>query len=135
METNEQKICPDCGAEMKMRNGKFGKFWGCTNYPDCRKIINIQRILPPKQENNIAKAQERKNEYITEHQEQKDESMKVLNAKNGGGAIVVALIEKGFIHSKDIESSFKKYTEYIYNFRPRTLNDDDREFENIENAF
>lgn len=30
-------ICPepDCGAPMKLRNSKYGKFYGCTNYPDC----------------------------------------------------------------------------------------------------
>ena len=24
--------CPKCGAEMVMRDGRFGKFWGCRNY-------------------------------------------------------------------------------------------------------
>lgn len=29
-------ICPKCGGEMTKRNGKFGEFYGCGNYPDCR---------------------------------------------------------------------------------------------------
>lgn len=28
--------CPKCGAQMKLRTGKFGKFYGCTNYPSCK---------------------------------------------------------------------------------------------------
>jgi hypothetical protein len=28
--------CPKCGDLMKKRTGKFGEFWGCVNYPDCK---------------------------------------------------------------------------------------------------
>ncbi|MBR3532767.1 MAG: topoisomerase DNA-binding C4 zinc finger domain-containing protein [Clostridiales bacterium] len=30
------KVCPKCGNLMKRRNGKFGEFWGCKSYPDCK---------------------------------------------------------------------------------------------------
>ena len=33
--------CPRCGAFMKKRNGKFGMFWGCGSYPDCRYTENL----------------------------------------------------------------------------------------------
>lgn len=29
------KMCPECGAAMQIKNGRRGKFWGCTNYPRC----------------------------------------------------------------------------------------------------
>lgn len=29
-------ICPRCNSELKLRNGKNGKFYGCSNYPYCR---------------------------------------------------------------------------------------------------
>ena len=29
-------ICPRCNGELKIRNGKNGKFYGCSNYPKCR---------------------------------------------------------------------------------------------------
>lgn len=29
---NTMKICDKCGRPMKIRNGKFGQFWGCTGY-------------------------------------------------------------------------------------------------------
>jgi len=28
--------CPVCYSPMKKRKGKFGMFWGCTNYPTCK---------------------------------------------------------------------------------------------------
>ncbi len=28
--------CPLCGGELKLRNGKYGPFYGCSNYPKCR---------------------------------------------------------------------------------------------------
>ena len=39
---NEEKvqsnICPRCGGQLVERNGKYGKFIGCSNYPKCRYI-------------------------------------------------------------------------------------------------
>lgn len=32
--------CPRCGGELKKRNGKFGMFWGCGNFPGCRYTRN-----------------------------------------------------------------------------------------------
>ena len=33
--------CPKCGAKMVRRNGKYGPFYGCTNYPRCKGTRNI----------------------------------------------------------------------------------------------
>ena len=30
------KVCPDCGGEMVSKRGKYGAFFGCSNYPKCR---------------------------------------------------------------------------------------------------
>lgn len=27
--------CPECGAKMKIVDGKYGKFYGCNNFPEC----------------------------------------------------------------------------------------------------
>lgn len=32
--------CPECGAVMAERGGKYGKFMGCTKYPECTGIRN-----------------------------------------------------------------------------------------------
>ena len=37
---SKEKICPERGLPMKKRNGRFGEFWGCTGYPDCRHTEN-----------------------------------------------------------------------------------------------
>ena len=28
--------CKYCGAKKVKRQGKFGEFWGCSNYPKCK---------------------------------------------------------------------------------------------------
>lgn len=33
-------ICPRCGGKLVLRNGKYGEFWGCSNYPECKFIKN-----------------------------------------------------------------------------------------------
>lgn len=35
------EYCPRCGANLVVRNGKKGTFWGCTNYPKCRFTKDI----------------------------------------------------------------------------------------------
>ena len=38
----EEKICPECGSLMAIRRSRFGKlFYGCSAYPKCKGIINI----------------------------------------------------------------------------------------------
>lgn len=34
------KKCPNCGSVLTLRNGKYGEFWGCTGYPDCKYTRN-----------------------------------------------------------------------------------------------
>lgn len=36
------RVCPDCGKPMKKRSGKFGDFFGCSGYPNCK---HTERIL------------------------------------------------------------------------------------------
>ena len=37
----KRSTCPVCGATMKIRRGKIGEFWGCSNYPNCKGTRNI----------------------------------------------------------------------------------------------
>ncbi len=37
----EAEICPQCGGVLKLRSGKFGEFYGCTNFPQCRFTRNV----------------------------------------------------------------------------------------------
>lgn len=29
-------ICGECGKPMELRNSQYGKFYGCTDFPNCR---------------------------------------------------------------------------------------------------
>ena len=40
-ESIDQGICPRCGGKLVLRNGKYGKFYGCSNYPKCRFTQDI----------------------------------------------------------------------------------------------
>ena len=35
------KTCPHCWAPLKLIYGKYGKFYGCTNYPKCKYVENV----------------------------------------------------------------------------------------------
>lgn len=32
----QERRCPKCGGQLVLRNGKYGKFYGCSNYPSCK---------------------------------------------------------------------------------------------------
>lgn len=36
----ESGICPRCGGKLVQRNGKYGTFVGCSNYPKCKYTLN-----------------------------------------------------------------------------------------------
>ena len=40
--------CEKCGHEMVIREGKFGKFLGCSNFPTCKNIKPLQNNDTPK---------------------------------------------------------------------------------------
>ncbi|HLD58377.1 MAG TPA: topoisomerase DNA-binding C4 zinc finger domain-containing protein [archaeon] len=37
----KKPMCPECGIEMTLREGKFGKFWGCKAFPMCDGMRKI----------------------------------------------------------------------------------------------
>lgn len=40
---NDSTKCPKCGGQLVERNGQYGKFLGCSNYPKCKYTSNINR--------------------------------------------------------------------------------------------
>ncbi len=41
------EVCPECGSELSIKNGRAGAFLGCVNYPSCsytRPIVEHERI-------------------------------------------------------------------------------------------
>lgn len=41
LEAYKKKICPECNRKMVLRNGKYGQFWGCTGFPNCRHTEKV----------------------------------------------------------------------------------------------
>jgi DNA topoisomerase I len=44
--------CENCGREMALKKGRFGSFYGCTGYPECKNIRKIPKgeqkpVAPP----------------------------------------------------------------------------------------
>ncbi len=35
LKDDDKKRCPECGEDLVVREGKYGKFYGCEGYPDC----------------------------------------------------------------------------------------------------
>ena len=34
-------LCPQCGGTLVYRQGKYGDFWGCSNYPQCHFTLKV----------------------------------------------------------------------------------------------
>ena len=48
----EIPVCELCGREMALKKGRFGAFYGCTGYPECKNIRKIAKgdqkpVAPP----------------------------------------------------------------------------------------
>ena len=41
------QVCELCGGKMVIREGRYGKFLGCSNFPNCRNIKNLEPQTPP----------------------------------------------------------------------------------------
>ena len=79
-QTPEIPKCELCGSEMSLKKGRFGAFYGCTGYPECKNIRKIdkksgeaiQKAQPveldeicPKDGANLVKRQGRYGEFIS----------------------------------------------------------------------
>ncbi len=42
--TNE--VCENCGRPMQVRFGRYGKFLGCSGYPECKTVRSLTRPVP-----------------------------------------------------------------------------------------
>ena len=42
-------VCDKCGSPMVIRQGKYGKYLACSNYPACSNIKSLKEKTPPKE--------------------------------------------------------------------------------------
>lgn len=63
------EACPECGSDLVIRNGKFGAFTACSNYPGCKYIkkdeATIKEIIDcPKCSGKIIEKKTRRNKVF-----------------------------------------------------------------------
>ncbi len=39
------EVCPECGSDLVLRNGKYGTFTACSNYPNCKYIKKEEKKI------------------------------------------------------------------------------------------
>jgi ssDNA-binding Zn-finger/Zn-ribbon topoisomerase 1 len=49
--------CPECGGETLQRQGKYGAFYGCVRYPDCKGIVRMPRATAVNTPNRSSRSQ------------------------------------------------------------------------------
>lgn len=42
-QAKEAPLCPSCGALMKKKSGKYGDFWSCQRFPDCKGTRDVKK--------------------------------------------------------------------------------------------
>lgn len=58
-DTSEKtEICDKCGRPMVIKSGKYGNFWACTGYPECRNVKKIGGAVSSDTSGNYGKCPE-----------------------------------------------------------------------------
>ncbi len=53
--------CPECGAAMVMKRGRFGRFFACTRYPECKGTKSVPLGVPcPKCASDLSERRSRR---------------------------------------------------------------------------
>ena len=52
-ESAEIAPCEKCGKPMALKRSRFGTFYGCTGYPECKNIRKIGPAAPPPKDTGI----------------------------------------------------------------------------------
>ncbi|MBI1859180.1 MAG: type I DNA topoisomerase [Candidatus Melainabacteria bacterium] len=47
VEIKSEHNCPKCGKPMVLKGGRFGPFLGCSNYPECKTVLNLKEDGTP----------------------------------------------------------------------------------------
>lgn len=63
------ETCPECGSDLVIRNGRYGKFTACSNYPTCKYIKKEERVVEfladcPKCDGKIVAKRTRKGKFF-----------------------------------------------------------------------
>ena len=113
-QAEELPVCELCGREMALKKGRFGSFYGCTGYPECKNIRKIPKgdekpapppeildELCPRDSANLVKRHGRFGEFISCSNYPKCDYIKRettgMTCSKDGGDIVVKKSRRGKI--------------------------------------
>ena len=81
-----EEICPECGRNLVVKSGRFGRFLACPGYPDCTFTMPLVVVMPGrcpkcggrlmKRTGNSKKTGKQYTYYCCEHVNSKDEAAK-----------------------------------------------------------
>lgn len=57
-----EEPCPNCGKRMVRRKSRFGFFWGCEGYPECKTLEPLKKSKKAKEEKNDSQEEKPKKE-------------------------------------------------------------------------
>ncbi len=69
-----EEVCPQCGKHLIIKLGRYGKFYGCKGYPECRYIRSI---------NNVGEAEGDKSDTVEESCEKCGKAMVIKEGRYG----------------------------------------------------
>lgn len=70
----ENLKCPECGSTpMVSRTSKFGVFWGCKDFPNCKGTRDSQGLSKAERRDRENKEDNEVNEYKVDHEENRIE--------------------------------------------------------------
>lgn len=95
------RTCPKCNTgKMGLKTGKFGAFLGCSNYPTCDNIINLDQMMAEKAEEKAAEAggqtEEEKQERAAAKKEFAKFETKIIGKNDDGAEITLRKGPYGF---------------------------------------
>lgn len=92
-------VCPQCGGDLVVRSGRYGKFIGCSAFPKCRKTYNIKTFRPNK---DAVRLKEAKGfEDLIDLTKSSDDTIR--------SRAETKLLNMGFCHCGERVSSIKTY--------------------------
>lgn len=112
----ENLSCPKCGGSLILRSGKYGDFYGCSNYPKCRYTKPVKSSngngklpTPPQVRPTQVKAQPVKKGFTPSKYQQaifefieSDNGHLVVNAVAGSGKTTTIVQSLGLTKGKDV---------------------------------
>lgn len=64
-----EHTCPNCKAPMLLKGGRFGPFLGCSNYPECKTVMNLSKdgVPLPKDRDSEEKCPKCESKMVIRH--------------------------------------------------------------------